>query len=180
MAHSAGERGGEGVLEALESGERDCFPDPRADLRGCHAAVLQAQGDVLLDGAPREDRVLLEDVADLAARARADALAVDQDLAPGRRQERADHVEDGGLAAAGGAHDGHEFLVVDIEGHSGDGRDLSRPRAESLGEVPDGDADARHYLYLACAFLTNDMSTACLKGIGFSTARGTHTFMPRS
>ncbi len=57
--------------------------------------------------------------------------------------------------------------------------------AEGLREVPDGDADARRhsrplYLYLACAFLTKLMSTACLYGIGLSTAVGTHTFMPRS
>ena len=61
-----------------------------------------------------------------------------------------------------------------------DGRDLPGTRAEGLRQVADGDADAGHYLNLACAFLTKDMSTACLKGMGFSTASGTHTFIPRS
>jgi hypothetical protein len=71
-------------------------------------------------------------------------------------------------------------VVVHVEGHAGHRRDLSRARGEGLREIPDGDADARHYLYLACAFLTKDMSTACLKGMGFSRASGTHTFIPRS
>src|SRR5215471_14579925 len=180
LPHAAGQRGGERLLETLESSEGDGFADARSDLRASEAAVLEAEGDVALHRAPGEYSVLLEDVADLGSGTGAHSLAVDEDLAARGLHERADHVEDGGLPAARGADDGHELTVVHVEGHAGDGGDLARTLAEGLGEVPDGDADARHYLSLACAFFTNDMSTACLKGMGFSTARGTHTFMPRS
>lgn len=53
---------------------------------------------------------------------------------------------------------------------------FERPRIETRTRG-DNEAD---YLYRACAFLTKLMSTACLYGIGLSTAVGTHTFMPRS
>jgi hypothetical protein len=44
-------------------------------------------------------------------------------------------VEDGGLAAAGGAHDGDELLVEHVEGDAGDGRHLARTALERLGDL---------------------------------------------
>jgi len=144
----------EGVLAVgRPSEQRDRLAHAGGPLRGGHVAVLETERDIALDRPPGEDGVLLEDVADLRRRRAGNPLAVHLDLPRGRRDEAADHVEDGGLAAAGRAHDGHELALVDLEGDRRDGGDLARALTEGLREVPDGDADARrHYRRLTCTW----------------------------
>src|SRR4029453_17533223 len=51
------------------------------------------------------------------------------------KTEPADHVEDGGLTAAGGAHDGDELAVEDLEGRTLDGGHLAAAVAKRLGQL---------------------------------------------
>ena len=80
---------------------------------------LQAVLDVLPHGQPAERGVGLEDHAAVAADA-VDRLAVDEDLALGRRQQAGDGLEDRRLAAARGAEEDDDLadarLVGDVEG----------------------------------------------------------------
>jgi len=105
-----------------------------------HPAVLEPDGDVAGDGAPREHRVLLEDVADLGRHPAGHADAVDLHPPGARRDKAAEHVEDGGLAAARGAHDGHELPVEDLERDVLDGGDRPVAVAKCLGEITEHDA----------------------------------------
>ena len=52
-------------------------------------------------------------------------LAVEIDLARGGPIERAEQVQQGRLAAAAGAHDGHVFAAADVEAHVLQGMDLA-------------------------------------------------------
>ena len=169
LAHAARQGRREGVLEPLEPHQPDGLPDPPLALGAGDAPVDEAELDVLGDGAPGEDRVLLEDVAHLARDARWSA-AVQPDRARGRGDQARDHVEDGGLAAAGRAHEGDELLVPHLERHAGDGVGHAAAGRERLAEVADLDPDARGRGQDRCdAFRTKDMSTAFWKGMGPSS-----------
>ena len=88
---------------------------------GVDAPVDEGQLHVLLDGEGLDEIILLEDEADLLV-ADAGELAVGEVLdvravqkvgAPGGDIQAAQDVHEGGLAAAGLAHHGHELPVVD-------------------------------------------------------------------
>src|SRR5207245_11694976 len=180
LPHAAGQRGRKRLLEAREAREGDGLANAPRALGPGDAAILEAERDVARDGAPREDRVLLEDVADMARRRPRHRRAVDQDGAGVRRHEPADHVEDGGLAAAGRPDDGDELALEHLEGGAIHRGHLAPAGAEGLREVADDDARApgAQDLYVARAFFTNAISTALAYGTGLSTASGTHTFVP--
>jgi hypothetical protein len=82
-----------------------------------HAFLAQAEGDVVDDGEPREERVRLEDHAAVGA-GRAHRLAVEQDLAGGRLVEAGDQAQQRRLAAARRPENGDEIVV----GHGKRGR----------------------------------------------------------
>ncbi len=92
-----------------------------AGLADAHAVEFERQGRVLGGGQARHQVVVLEDVADVAAAQRGQLLlgerrerrALDDDLARGGRVEAPGEVEQGGLAGAGGAHDGHQLSGLD-------------------------------------------------------------------
>ena len=179
LPHAARERRGERVLEPLEAREPDALAHAPRLFGALHAAVLEAQRDVPGDGAPREDGVLLEDVTDLRRDA-GDGPAVELDRTGRGRDEAAEHVEDGGLAAARRPDDRDEFRVVDLEGDVAHGGDLPPSVAEGLREVADDEARAPRAqdLYFAWAFRTNERSTALANATGLSIAIGMNTFMP--
>ncbi len=81
-----------------------------------HAGDLEAEGDVVVHGHVREQRVGLEDHADIALvrLQRALVLAVDDERAAGRRFEAGDHAQDGRLAAARRSEEGDEFALLDV------------------------------------------------------------------
>ena len=101
-------------------------PNRRRDVGGGMAAGLQAEGDVLGDGEMREQRVVLEHHADVAAMRRlgGDVLAVEPHAAAVGFQEAGDDAQQGGLAAARRSQQRDEFagrhLEVDAAQH-GDG-----------------------------------------------------------
>ena len=90
LAHAAGERLGQRLLEAAQPHQVDVARHDLGDLglRPLVGAEREPEGDVLLDGEPREDRVLLEDHAPSRVGPR-DPLAVDLDQSRvGRRGSR--------------------------------------------------------------------------------------------
>ena len=66
-------------------------------------------------------------------------LAVDRNLALGGRLEAADDVQERGLAAAGGTHDGDELILVDVEVDAVQGNHLTLASLELLHHMVDVD-----------------------------------------
>src|SRR5262249_6533086 len=163
LSHAARQRDRNRILEAIESGQRHGLPNAPGPLRRRHAAILETESDVACDGAPGENGVLLEGIADPWRHDVADRRAVNEDRARRRPHQSADHVEHGRLAAAGGADDGDEFPFEDVAGgalHRGHGASGAQDRS------------------FVRAFFTKVMSTAFAYGTGLSTASGTQTLIP--
>ena len=98
------------------------MPSERADRRApsrrsrpLAADGAQREGDVLVDGEMRIERVVLEDEGDVAIGGAQvlDRLAVEQDVARVDLLEAGDGAQRRGLAAARGAEEDDEFLVLD-------------------------------------------------------------------
>jgi hypothetical protein len=79
------------------------------------------QRDVLRDGHVREEAGRLDGIADLAAQLDrvhpGDVLLADADTAGGGLDQPVDHLEEGGLAAAGGADEDHRLPGLDLHAH---------------------------------------------------------------
>jgi hypothetical protein len=144
LAYPARQRGRKRVLEAGQAGQRDGLANPALPGRARHTAVLELHGDVAGHRSPGIDGVLLEHVTDLRWRRARHGHAVDLHRARRRPHQPPDPVEDRGLAAAGQAHDGDEFLIEDLEGDVVHGGHLASAASERLGEVADDDAGALH------------------------------------
>ena len=72
--------------------------------------------------------------------------AVDQDGATGGAQHRAEHEEQGGLAAAGGSHDQDDFAGLHVEVHVAHRVDGDAAFAVGLGQVTHGDSRHGHVM----------------------------------
>src|SRR5207247_4910035 len=100
----------------------DGVAHPPVDLRPPAAVDDQRQRHVLGHRQDRDQVERLEDEADppavlgqLAVAQGAERPALEQDLAAGRPVQATEEVEEGGLARAGGAHDGQEAALPDRE-----------------------------------------------------------------
>ena len=115
LAHPARELARQIVQELAESvaGEQLQSRAARA-LPHVGALDFGAEHRVLEDGAPLEQVILLQHVADLAARP-GDRLAVDQHRAVGRRENSGDQRQQRALAAAALPDDGDELARGDRE-----------------------------------------------------------------
>ena len=131
LALPTGERTRLAVEERLE------VEDPRrifhalVDLRLLLLPETQAEGDVVVDGQVRVERVALEHHRDVPV-ARRDLVhdpVADPDLAFGDLLEARHHPERGRLSAAGRADENHELAVLCIQREVGDG---PRPIREDL------------------------------------------------
>ena len=101
----------------LEAGQTDLADEGIGDLvalRLGHAALAQAEGDVLAHGQPGKQRVGLEHHAAVGARA-GHLASVEHHASAGRAIEAGDDAQQRGLAAAGRAEDGDEVVVADRE-----------------------------------------------------------------
>ena len=87
----------------------------RATALARHALQLEAELHVLERGPPGKEAGVLEHGGDAARIGRRDGLPVDRDAAGVGRDEAADHAEQRGLAAAGGADQRAELAVADGE-----------------------------------------------------------------
>ncbi|MNV76185.1 hypothetical protein D3C71_1695210 [compost metagenome] len=103
----------ERVGEGAQVAQFQQFGHAAFDLVGGHALELQPQRHVLLDAEPRQQRVFLKDVAQGGRHLPVHDPAVYLDRARGGAQKARDHVQERALAAARGAHDGHEFARLD-------------------------------------------------------------------
>ena len=86
-------------------------------LAGVHGAV----GDVVADGGGEEEHVLLDGADGLPQGGEGgvpDVYAVDGDGAGGDVVEAGHEVDDGGLAAAGGAHEGDHLTGLRLQVHT--------------------------------------------------------------
>ena len=101
LALTAGERARLPLEEALEAQDLRCLLDSLVDLRLRHLLQLQAEGDVVVDGQVRIERIALEDHGDVAiARGHVvDHAIADLEHALGDVLEAGDHPERCRLAA---------------------------------------------------------------------------------
>jgi hypothetical protein len=107
--------------ELLELHQRELAQRDGLALVLRHALHLEPERHVAERGTPgKQLGEILEHHAAVHAVA-GDRLAVDADLARGRRNEARDDVEEGRLAAAARADDADEFGRRDIEAHRVDG-----------------------------------------------------------
>src|SRR5207249_5177820 len=129
-------------LEAAQADQADVVVDEPPLLGFRELLAFQAVGDVLGDGVPGKERVLLEDDRALPA-GLGDQLATHAELAAGGALEARQEVEQRGLAAPARADDGEELVVLDLEAHLVQGEDgLALDRDVDLADVLD--ADLRH------------------------------------
>ncbi len=134
---AARQRGGAASGQLFEPGQRQHFPDPGGDPRPAPFADPQRKGDVFRDAEMREERVALEDEAEIPVLgiAGGDVLALHQDAARARRGEARDRHQQGRLARARRPEQRDELALGHLE------RDpVQRPDpAIGLGERVDGE-----------------------------------------
>ena len=132
LAHAARELARIIVLEAFEAHELEQAHGVRP-LRGAQgAADLRSDFRIGENVAPGQQIVLLEHEAAIGARPR-DAPPIQMRLARGGLLQPADDAQEGGLAAARGAHDGDEFAAANLRA------DVLQhfERAEAFGQIGD-------------------------------------------
>ena len=113
------------------------LPDAPVDLGLRHTEVAQAEGEVLVDGHVRVQRIGLEDhrhVTRTGCDVVDDAIA-DEDPAARDVLQPGEHSQGGRLSATGRADEDEELAVGDLDVQVGDGGRL----VEALGDVLEGD-----------------------------------------
>ena len=116
LLHAARQLVGVVLRELAELDEVEHLARPRRPFRGRPAEDLERELDVVLDRPPLEQDGGLEHHAVVAVAAGPlGRLAVDDDLAPGRRDEVADHPEQRRLAAARRPDERDELAPGDVE-----------------------------------------------------------------
>ena len=114
LLHAARHLIGEGLLEAGQAHHLDEYRYLAVDLRLGGASHAQAIGDVLEHRLPREQAEMLEHHGNAGDRFGNPFLA-DPDLAGIVRQQAVDAAQQGRLAAAGRADNGHDLARPDLE-----------------------------------------------------------------
>ena len=125
------------LIVAFERDEPEQLGAPAPAVRAPHAASAQRELDVVGHRHVAEQRVVLEDEADLAL-ARADVrdvAAVQHDAAVVDRRQARDRPQQRALAAAGRAEQHEQLAFLDLRGDVADGRGA----AEILGYLLESD-----------------------------------------
>ena len=139
LPHAAGQLVHPGAREAPTSRRARDILDARLALAARHAQLLHAEGDVVGDAQPGEERRVLEHDAAIGA-GPAHALAADTHLALVGALEAGDEVEQRRLAAPRRADQADELAVVDGERHLAQRRGhAARGRFEALCDAADFD-----------------------------------------
>src|SRR5712691_7852917 len=109
-----------------EPDQRERLADAALELPALHPRHAEPEGDVLIDGAMGEERVVLEDHAHAPAMGGdvVDPAPLDEDIARGRIDEPRHRAEGRRLAAARRAQEGEELAGVDGERHAVEGQRL--------------------------------------------------------
>src|SRR5262249_7447606 len=100
---------------------------------GAVGAQRETERDVVLDRQPRKQRRLLEHHAAIRPRS-LDGLAIDENPPGGRRFEAGDEVQERGLAAAAGADQRDDLLLLDGESDVEERRDKGVAGRKALGD----------------------------------------------
>src|ERR1700730_1388205 len=130
-----------GVLEAAKPDEIDEALRPRFAARARQAGTLEAVEHVRPHGLPREQGKVLEHDAAVGAR-RDDRIAVDENPPALDRQEAADQIKQGGLAAARRTEQRHELARTHFERSAGE-REQRATAGRSIGVADAFDDDRR-------------------------------------
>ena len=140
---AAGELRRPAAAEAAELHHVQRALDPLRDLVARHAAHRQREADVLGHRHVREQRVVLEHHADLALvrRQARQRLALEQDLAGGRRLEAGEHHQRRRLARARGPEQRQELAALDVEMEIVDD---ARDAVVGLADADEADDGVRH------------------------------------
>ena len=139
LAHAARKLMRIGLLEALEADHFDEFIDAVLFLL-VDAAGTQAERDIVIDGQPREQRVLLKHEAAVRAGG-GDGRAVERQLALVHLDEAGDQTQERRFAAAGRADERHERASGNIERNIVERGDALAGRIDKvLGNARNGDA----------------------------------------
>ena len=143
LAHAARKLMRIGLLEALEADHFDELIDAVLFLL-VDAAGTQAEGDIVVDGQPRDQRVLLEHEAAVGAGS-GDGHAVERQLALVHWDETGDQTQERRFAAAGRADERHERAGGDFERHIVERDDAFSGWIDKvLGDARNGDASYHH------------------------------------
>ncbi len=142
LSLTARELGRSAVEQRLDVQEACDLLHARAHLRARLAPHLHAEGQVLVDGHVRVERVALEDHREVAILRRHAVLdlATDRDRPVGGPLEAGEHAQRGRLATAGRPDEDEELAILDVEREVVDRDDL----AEQLVDVIE--ADRRHQI----------------------------------
>ncbi|MNV64405.1 hypothetical protein D3C71_1570450 [compost metagenome] len=99
--------------------QREHFIDTLRNQFAFKTLHLEAEGDILRNTHVRKQRVTLEHRVDptLERRQIVDRLAREADLTVADMLEAGDGAQQGGFAAAGGAEQGEEFVVGNVDRH---------------------------------------------------------------
>ena len=127
----------ERVLEARKPDGADHRQHRLATCLSGHSAGLQPECDVVDDGHPRKDALLLEDHR--VQRPRASALAIDGEGAAARALETREHPQESRLSATGRAHDRDELAGAHLEVDRRQRLERPTPNRELLSQASDMD-----------------------------------------
>ena len=117
LALAAGKLRRLAVHEIAECGHLHNAIDAAGDVQLGDAFHAQPEGDVFVNREMRKEGVTLKNLVHIAAVGgiKCHILAVDENPARAWRVESADESQAGGLAASGGAEEGHELAGVDCK-----------------------------------------------------------------
>ena len=141
-------------FEAVEANQGERFADPASFLLLLHVREVEAEGDVVLDGEVREERVVLEYGVDRPSVRRTfrDVGPSEQDPSGRGLFEARDEAERRRLATARGAEQGEELTVVDLQGELLEGLDVAEALAQPLeDDLAHPTASAAWSSFRACA-----------------------------
>ena len=127
LALAAGQGLGLAVEQVLQIQGLGRLMDPPVDLILGDLLLEQAEGDVLVDGHMGVQGVVLEDHGDVTVLGGhiVDHPVADVQLAAADVLQAGDHPQSGGFAAARGAHQDDELLVLDLQVQVGDNGDVA-------------------------------------------------------
>ena len=131
---AAGELPGIALVHAGELYQGEHVLHPLPDLLLGQLLELQAEGHVFKHRHMGEQRVVLEENADVAAVGRdgGHIFAVHQDLPGGGLGEAGDHAQRGGLAAAAAAQQGDHLALGGLQVHGIHRGEIAEPLGQSL------------------------------------------------
>src|SRR5262249_11960726 len=146
LFHAARQFARKTVLEALQPDGADKSLDGLFAPLARRSAHLEAVADILRDGQPRKERILLEDDAAIDTWA-GHRLAIDLDGPAVRADKASKNVEERAFAAAGRSDDSDELTFRNGDVHVGERCHVAVPRPITFVQMLDAYADHAEQAY---------------------------------